>query len=113
MITLEEYQKYQLELGRLWIQQWLETAETTSNDNGFIVSEDECVCAMYIKPEKRRSGAGKELVKEHLKKYKLKWLRIIKWNEPALAFWNSVFVLKKVDGESTDIDDLYEIIEER
>ena len=76
---------------------------------GFIDYID-CV---YIMPEYRRKGLAKKAVLDFVKgnlHYGIR-LHIIKNNETAKKFWNSIFELKEIGGN--EVDTLYEIVKER
>ena len=64
---------------------------------------------LYVLPEYRGRGLARKAALEYVKGnlgYGVR-LRIINNNEVAKAFWNSVFVLKEIGGNS--VDTVYEI----
>lgn len=80
---------------------------------GIFVAAPDYIDCVYVKPEFRRKGLAKKTVLEFYRQYKYfrPCLHIIKGNKTALAFYNSLFVLRKV-GENA-MDTLYKILDEK
>lgn len=77
---------------------------------GIFCTVNHYIDCIYIQPKYRRRGLAKEVVLNFVKRYMDLGLRlhIINNNEPAKAFWNSLFELEKI--EINPIDTLYEIV---
>jgi ribosomal protein S18 acetylase RimI-like enzyme len=76
---------------------------------GILCTYNNYIDCIYIMPKFRRRGiASKTAVEFVRKKGEGVRLAIINNNTPALAFWNRLFVLWRIDGNH--IDTLYEIV---
>lgn len=71
--------------------------------------KDKYIIGLYIRPEYRRMGFGRQAILDYINKYgMLKDLTILNSNKVALEFWNSLFYLEPID--ENPIDTYYEII---
>lgn len=77
---------------------------------GIFVASPDYIDCLYVKPQYRRRGLGAKIVTDWVRKYGNYGIRlhIINNNEPAKAFWNSLFVLREIG--SNEVDTLYEIV---
>lgn len=76
---------------------------------GFLIVINGYVDAIYVKPEYRRQGLGRSAIVNFLICGGcIKALHILNNNEPAKAFWESLFELKEDNG--TAVDTLYHVI---
>lgn len=117
MNRIERYAQFRKELDRLCIPVILSDDRMTVKDieyNGVVVgifcAFADYIDCVYVEPEYRRKGLAKQVVIDWVKRhinYGVR-LHIINSNEPAKAFWNSLFELKEVG--SNPIDTLYEIV---
>ena len=80
---------------------------------GMVGGFTDYIDCLYVLPEYRRKGLAKRAVLDFVKgnlHYGIR-LHIINNNEPAKAFWNSIFELKEIG--SNEVDTLYEIVRVR
>lgn len=80
---------------------------------GMVGGFTDYIDCLYVLPEYRRKGLAKRAVLDFVKgnlHYGIR-LHIINNNEPAKAFWNSLFELKEIG--SNEVDTLYEIVRVR
>lgn len=79
---------------------------------GFLMVIDGYIEGLYVRKDLRRKGLGRQAVEDYIRDNGLPWrLHIINTNKVAKRFWNSLFVLKKI--EVNDIDTLYEVMRVR
>lgn len=82
---------------------------------GFIGSYEGYIDSLYIIRAFRRKGIARRAVKEWYAENKDKWSQItlhtINSNAPAIAFWHSVFELKKV--EENPVNTLWQVVKMR
>lgn len=90
----------------------LDTRLVTYDDKivGFLILDGDYVDSFYIVPEYRRKGIGREFIKEQYRKDMCRWhdLRIVKRNGVGLAFWKSVFNMRRITSNFCDLH--YEIL---
>lgn len=113
-IIIELYKQFRRELDDICIPEIVKLNEPQLiEDNGelcgLLCASPDYIDCIYILPKYRRKGIARKAVIDHWNKNKPCEMRlhIIHKNEPALKFWNSVFVLEMI-GEN-EIDGLYRI----
>jgi GNAT superfamily N-acetyltransferase len=75
---------------------------------GFLIVINGYVDAIYVKPEYRRMGLGRDAIVNFLiSGGQIKSLHILNNNEPAKVFWESLFELK--EDNRTAVDTLYQV----
>jgi ribosomal protein S18 acetylase RimI-like enzyme len=115
MNKLDLYLKFRQELDKICVPEILKMVQTTEikyGDKvaGILCTNPDYIDCLYILPEYRRKGIGRKAVLEWWQQNHRPDVRlhIINNNRPALRFWKSIFVLKRIGGN--EIDTLYEIV---
>ena len=111
---LEMYLKFRNHIDSLFFPEFSEECEIIGayegeKEIGFMCVINGYIEGIWVEPEYRRRGKARQMVFEYILSYEMpQRLHILKNNEPAIKFWNSIFDLRKV--EETNIDILYSII---
>lgn len=112
MSTLKLYLKFRRELDSMWVPMALDNLKVKQISYrgrlaGILCTVDNYIDCLYIKPEHRRKGLGKQTVLRWLQAndYPFVKLHIINNNKAALEFWKSIFTLTPL--EVNEIDTLY------
>ena len=71
---------------------------------GFLLVIDNYIDAIYVRPDYRRKGLAKKAVLDYIREGNHVYrLHIVKTNEPAMKFWNSVFFLREIERNECDV----------
>ena len=76
---------------------------------GFLMVIDKYIEGIYVEPEHRRKGLARQAILDYIKDgNNVEKLHIVRSNNTAYKFWNSIFELHEIDSNRCDV--LYYIV---